>query len=120
MNDKRKIFISYSWDNEPHKEWVLKLANDLEKHFEIDVIFDQYELSAGKDMTYFMEKGMTADKILVILTQNYKTKAEKREGGVGFEYSMITNEMFDDQLTAKIIPILREGRKETSVMSSKN
>ncbi len=110
-----KVFISYSWDNEAHKDWVLKVANKLEEYNEIDVIFDQYELSAGSDMTYFMEKGMTADKIIVILTPNYKLKANKRDGGVGFEYSMITSEMFDNQLLKKVIPIIRLGNKETCI-----
>jgi len=28
---KKKIFISYSWDSNEHQEWVLYLANDLRK-----------------------------------------------------------------------------------------
>lgn len=115
IKQKMKIFISYSWDNPEHQDWVLKLANELEVYKEIEIVFDQYELSAGKDMTYFMENAITSNKILVILTPNYKLKAEKREGGVGFEYSMITNELFDNQLSNKIIPVLRSGNKEISV-----
>lgn len=81
----KTIFISYSWDNEDHKEWVFKLANGLVNNG-IDVLLDQYDLSAGNEMTYFMEKAMTADKVVIILAPNYKLKADNREGGVGYEH----------------------------------
>ena len=29
---KMKVFISYSWDNEPHKEWVKNLADLLTRN----------------------------------------------------------------------------------------
>lgn len=109
-----KVFISYSWDSEEHKEWVLELAKKLISNG-IDTILDQYELSAGKDMTFFMEKSLTADKILVILTPNYKLKANNQKGGVGFEYSMIRQELFDKQDSTKFIPILRKGSKSESI-----
>jgi len=41
------VFISYSWDSEAHKEWVLNLANNLIKNG-IGVLLDQYDPSAGK------------------------------------------------------------------------
>lgn len=110
----KTVFISYSWDNIEHKEWVLNLANRLVKSG-IDVHLDQYDLSAGKEMTYFMEKAMTCDKILVIMTPEYKTKADDRTGGVGYEYSLITNSLFKSTPdNENIIPILRSGNKEIS------
>ena len=110
----RVIFISYSWDNEAHKEWVLTLANNFVDNG-IDVLLDQYDLSAGKEMTHFMEKAMTADKVLMILTPNYKIKADKREGGVGYEYSMLTKDFYDNTPDkARIIPVLKTGDEKTS------
>ncbi len=87
----KTVFISYSWDSPEHSEWVLNFANDLVKGG-VDVMLDQYDLSAGKELTHFMEKSVGADKIIMIMTPNYKLKADKREGGVGFEYSLITQE----------------------------
>jgi len=111
---KKKIFISYSWDNEEHKLWVLDLANYLVKNG-VDVILDQYDLSVGNEMTFFMEKAMMADKILLILTPSYKTKADDRTGGVGYEYSLVTREFYDKEPNKnKIIPILRSGDKDLS------
>ena len=114
MEQNRKtVFISYSWDNTEHQEWVLQLAKDLMTKFGIDVILDQFELSAGKDLTYFMESAIEkADKVLVILTPKYKVKAENRESGVGYETSMITQELFESPISkVKFIPVLRVGKQ---------
>src|SRR5690242_7194473 len=96
MDSKKQyvVFISYSWDGSDHQEWVFDLANNLVKHG-VDVILDQYDLSVGMEITHFMEKALTADKILVILTPNYKLKAHKRQGGVGYEYSLMTREYYE-------------------------
>ncbi|WP_051929381.1 toll/interleukin-1 receptor domain-containing protein [Flavobacterium sp. 83] len=114
--NRRKVFISYSWDNSEHQEWVLSLAKDLMNKFGIQVILDQFELSAGKDLTYFMESSIeNADKVLIILTPNYKIKAEDRKSGVGYETSMITQEIFESSITKiKFIPILRVGDSKSS------
>lgn len=103
-----KIFISYSWDSDEHKDWVLNLADMLVKNG-IFVFLDRWDLSAGKNMTFFMENSIgQADKVIIVLTENYKTKTEKRKGGVGFEYSIIRQELFDTQQDdAKFIPILK-------------
>lgn len=114
--ERKKVFISYSWDNQEHQEWVLDLAKDLMTKFGIDVILDQFELSAGKELTHFMETAITqAEKVLVVLTPNYKTKAENRENGVGFETSIITQEIFSSPISQiKFIPILRVGDQKNS------
>ncbi|CEJ70098.1 SEFIR domain protein [Chryseobacterium oranimense G311] len=119
MSDRKKVFVSYSWDNESHQNWVLKLANDLISKYGIDVILDQFELNAGKELTYFMENAISeADKVLIILTPNYKQKAEKREKGVGYETSIISQDILSSSISKiKFIPILREGEQFTSTPS---
>lgn len=114
--DRPLVFISYSWDSVEHREWVLKLSNDLISRYGINVLLDQYELSAGKDLTYYMESSIEqSTKVLLILTPNYKLKAENRTGGVGYEYSMISQELFDIQANNnKFIPILRSGDLNSS------
>lgn len=112
-----KVFISYSWDDEAHKKWVLSLANNLTKNG-VYVFLDQYDLNAGKDMTQFMESSVReADKVLLIMTPNFKNKAEKRESGVGYEVSIITSEIFNNQKTDKFIPIVKKGKREECVPS---
>ncbi len=110
------ITISYSWDNEEHQAWVKKLADDLEEN-SIDVILDQDNLSYGAELTSFMEKSIAkADRVLCILTPNFKKKTDGEEGGVGYEYSIIKNEilMRKDIAKNKFIPILREGSIDES------
>lgn len=113
--DAPSVFISYSWDSDEHKAWVLSLAHQLAS-FYIYVYLDRYDLTAGKDMTHFMENAISKSKhVLIILTPNYKLKAEKRKGGVGYETSIITAQIFKDNLSDKFIPILKDGTLETSV-----
>ena len=109
MANRITVFISYSWDSPEHQEWVLKLATDLIKIYGINVLLDQFELSAGRELTMFMESSVEkADKVLVIMTPKYQQKADKREGGVGYEYSMISQGLFATQTdNNKFIPILR-------------
>ena len=108
---KVRVAISYSWDSELHKEWVKKLAEDLESNG-IDVILDQNYLSYGDELTTFMEKSISeAERVLCIMTPNYKEKTDKKGTGVGYEYSIIKDEILRrlDIAKNKYIPILREG-----------
>lgn len=111
-----KVFISYSWDNEDHKQWVIALANRLRSNG-VDVILDRYYLTAGKSVTHFVENALReAEKVVVIFTPNYKLKADHRAGGVGYEYSIINNSLYQNQTgNDKIIPVLRMGSMEESI-----
>ena len=113
-----KVFISYSWDDEEHKIWVLNFASRLRDNG-IEVILDRYELQAGKNIPHFMEKSLEeADKVLVVFTENYKLKADGRNGGVGYEYSILNNDIYKNiAKNSKYIPILKNGTFETSVPS---
>lgn len=106
------VFISYSWDSESHKQWVLNLADRL-CAAGIYVYLDQYDLRMGKDMTRFMENALNeANRILVIGTPKYKERAMERRKGVGFEYSIISADLMNNLDTDRFIPILRVGPNE--------
>lgn len=110
------VFISYSWDDEPHKEWVLNLANKLCSDG-IDVILDRFHLTPGKNLPHFVEQSIErADRTIIIFTQNYKLKADKRTGGVGYEYSILNADLYNNQTdNEEVIPVLRAGNKEESI-----
>lgn len=111
------VFISYAWDTEEHNKWVLRLADYLIEEGGLEVIIDQYDLKPGGDLNYFMESGLEkADKVLMILTPKYKKKADKREGGTGFENSIISGNLYEIQnkTNDKFIPVLKSGKKEES------
>ena len=114
--EQPKVFISYSWDSEAHKAWVKSLADRLMGDG-VNITLDQYDLLLGRNLTHYMEEAVDkADKIILILTENYKIKAEGRTGGVGYEYSMINAEWYKKQTANnKFIPILRQGTHDTAI-----
>ncbi len=113
-NDKPNVFISYSWDNDAHKEWVKSLA-DILLNNGINAILDDYDTEPGDRLPHFMEVAVSkADKVLIICTERYKEKADKREGGVGYEEHIISSELTKGKEN-KFIPILRKGTDNTSI-----
>lgn len=114
-DDRPKVFISYSWDNEDHKKWVRKLSDDLRTVYGICTFLDQYN-RGGMDLISFMNKGISlADRVLLIGTPIYKEKTEKFEsGGARYEDQLITIDIYHSLNTVKFVPILRRGQFSTS------
>ena len=101
-----KVFISYSWDNEDHKEWVKNLAEKL-RNDGINAILDVWELAPGDHVTHFMEEKIRESKyVLIICTPSYREKSNCRQGGVGYEDSVMTAEIYQEENHRKFIPIL--------------
>ncbi len=118
LKGKPAVFISYSWDSEEHKNWVLKLAEKLVKEGGVDVRLDRWYLNAGKSIPVFIEQAIReADRIIVVYTENYRMKADKRQGGVGFEYSILNQQVYeqDARTAGKLLPVLRQGSQKESV-----
>lgn len=104
-----KVFITYSWDDEAHKNWTKALADALLQEG-FDAQIDQYDLEPGDRIPQFMEQSITgAVYVLVICTPKYKQKADKRLGGVGYESHLMTGELYSKRNERKFIPILRRG-----------
>lgn len=116
--NKVKVFISYSWDCKEHQQWVIALA-DLINEKGGQAIIDRTHLKYGGHIKTFMLKSiLEADVVLMILTPKYKNKSENLQGGAGFEYNIINDELFKIiTQNDKYIPVLRKGSLETSVTS---
>lgn len=101
-----KVFISYSWDSPEHKDWVTALANELRKNG-IDAKIDEFITQRGTvNLNRMMiENIRDTDYTLVVLTDKYAEKAESFKGGVGYETSLLVNEIGEN--IEKIIPIMR-------------
>ena len=109
MNETKvpRAFISYSWDNEEHKQWVRDLAIRLRQDG-VDVMLDQWGVAPGDQLPEFMEHSLREhDFILIICTPQYKRKSDGRIGGVGYEGHIMTAELFTARNNRKFIPILR-------------
>lgn len=92
-----KVFISYSWSSSEHEAWVVELATDLVESG-VDVVLDKWNLREGADKYAFMEKMVTdpsLDKVIVICDRLYAEKADGREGGVGTETQIISQEIYN-------------------------
>lgn len=101
------VFISYSHDSEEHKAWVRQLAADLRSNG-IDAILDQWELSPGQDVSAFMQDGITkSDRVVMVCSSAYVTKADGGLGGVGYERLVVTGELVANIDTKKFLPLLR-------------
>lgn len=105
-----KVFISYSWSSDAHKQWVLELAKRLVAEAGVEVILDRWHLKIGHDRYKFMEDSIRqADKVIVICDKTYCEKANNRVGGVGSETMILTPEIYEDTKQDKFIPIAMES-----------
>lgn len=110
-----RIFISYSWDSEEHKEWALEFAKRLRSDG-LDAIIDALDLRLGARAPKFMEASVRdSDRVLVICTPEYKRRFDLRKGGAGYEGHIITGEIVNEVGKNKFIPILRVGEWKDSV-----
>lgn len=102
-------FVSYSWDNDAHKNWVRDLAARL-RGDGLDVTLDRWHAQPGDQLTHFMEKSIRdSDFVLIVCTPYYKERADRRAGGVGYEGDIITGAVFNGAEQRKFIPLLRAG-----------
>jgi len=103
-----KAFVSYSWDNDDHKNWVRELATRL-RNDGIDVNLDQWDLVPGDQLPEFMERAVReSDYVLIICTHKYKERSNNRQGGVGYEGDIMTAEVLSTNNQRKFIPILKQ------------
>lgn len=113
MANQHTVFISYSHDSETHVLWALKFADRLQSEVDISVVFDQYELWPGKDVARFMERGLSTDRVVLLLTAEYLRKVQERReisSGVGYESTIISAQILQGAEEDRFIPVLREPR----------
>lgn len=67
------LFISYSHDNEEHKEWGAKFASNLSSHG-VDVILDQWDLRLGDDLHFYKNVLSKSNLVLVICSSQASHK----------------------------------------------
>lgn len=107
--DDPRLFVSYSHDSQPHKDWILTLATRLVANG-VDVILDQWNLNLGADLPRFMETGLTESKlVLAVCTGQYVDKANAGKGGVGYEKMILTSQIMQDVTAERILPVIRDN-----------
>lgn len=110
-------FVSYSWEDEAHKAWVLNISTRLRTDG-VDVTLDRWATAPGDQLTHFMETAVRENRfVLIICTPRYKQKSDARLGGVGYEGDIMTGEVFNTRNRSKFIPILRHGQPADAIPS---
>lgn len=105
-----KLFVSYSWSNPIHEQWVLDLATEI-RESGVDVILDKWDLKEGHDAIAFMEKMVTdpeIKKVIIISDEVYANKADGRAGGVGTETQIISKGVYDKQEQDKFVAVVAQ------------
>jgi hypothetical protein len=112
MPQAPKVFISFSHDGDDHVDAVLALADWLRSHA-VDASIDQYEESPPEGWLIWMQQQIeSAQFVLVVCTQAYKTRIEKNEEpGVGlgaiWEGQLIMMNLYKSQgRNSKYIPVM--------------
>lgn len=103
-----KVFISYAWKDDESNQRVADFVNRLRKNG-IDTVFDQANLSLGQSMPHFMEscvRDSDITHVLMLLTPEYKMKADQKKGGVGTETQIISQEVYGDVDNTKFVPVI--------------
>jgi hypothetical protein len=95
----------------------LKLGSDLRAKG-VDVVFDQWDLVPGQDVSMFMQRGISeADRVIMICSSDYVMKSEQGVGGVGYERLIVTAEVVSSIDTIKFIPVLRGASRSKKTPS---
>src|SRR5271166_3030296 len=104
-----KAFISYSWDDAAHKEWVRQLAIRLRKDG-VKAALDLWDGEPGDQIPSFMERAVREnDFVIAVCTPKFKERSDGRGGGVGYEGDIMTAYAFTGGDKRKFIPVLRRG-----------
>lgn len=105
----KTAFISYSWDDDLHKEWVHSLAKRLRADG-VDVMLDRWAAVPGDQLPAFMERAIRDNEfVIIVCTPRYKSRSDARQGGVGYEGDIMTAEVMTSENHRKFIPVLRRG-----------
>lgn len=108
-----KVFVTYAWNSdERSNEKVFSFVDFLRKKgFEAECDKNKTNGSSASSFTGIMNAGLRYPKVIVILSETYKRKAEADSGGVGIEYKIISDEIGKN--TTKYILVSFEGVSES-------
>ena len=110
-----KIFISYSHDSQPHRDFVRGIADQLRKDG-LDCVIDQYINGFPPEgwLRWMEDQVEEADFVLLVCTETYlrRYRGHEIDGGTGvtFEGVVISQTLYDSYFrNTKFVPILPES-----------
>ncbi|BDY27108.1 sefir domain-containing protein [Mycolicibacterium mageritense DSM 44476 = CIP 104973] len=108
--------MSYSHDDEEHRDWVLQLSHRLRSNG-VDVYLDRWNVSLGGNLAHYMERAADQKyRVIAVVSENYSRKCNEREGGAGVESQMLSARLFADLDSDAVIPIIRNNPNNPPVL----
>ena len=113
-----RVFISYAWEDDSFRHWVLRLAETL-KRDKVDARLDQWDHVPTRPFPSFMNSEVrNADFVLVVGSPEYRRKVHLNEdgfstSGVSWESDLVTNQVFQGHRDKVLAAIGRGSRIES-------
>ena len=120
----KTIFVTYAWENELFNSQIISFVNFLrDRGFDASMDRKKSQEESSLNLNKMMVEGIqNSDKVILVLTERYREKADKFEGGVGMEYQLILEDIkknknkyilvsFGDVLIERITPTGLKGRQ---------
>ncbi|TCD03224.1 SEFIR domain-containing protein [Pedobacter psychroterrae] len=97
-SETNRVFISYSWDSKDHEDKVFDFSNYLRDNgFEADIDKKLDQQQTAINFVKMMHIAMNNyPKVIVVLSEGYKERADGFKGGVGTEYELMINDINDN------------------------
>jgi hypothetical protein len=110
--DMHEVFLSYSWDSTEFQEKVAAFNDFLRKngyHAKMDLMLSEEQTAI--DFSKMMHIAIhQSKKVVIILSEGYKVKAENFTGGGGVEYSLLFKDL--DRSPQKYVIVAFNGISE--------
>lgn len=104
-----RIFMSYSHDDDEHRDWVLQLAYRLRANG-VDVCLDRWDVTLGGNLAHFMERAADDEyRVIAVVSETYSRKCNDREGGAGVEAQMLSARLYAELSSDAVIPVIRNN-----------
>lgn len=105
-----KVLVLYSWEEnqEEAKQWATSMCYELSKYENIDARCDMFWKPKSNVKKAVYENIKKADKIIVIVTDNYNYKVSNLIGMVSFEEKIYSEIILNDGSYSRILFILKE------------
>ena len=113
-----RAFVSYSWDDESHKEWVRVLATQL-RGDGVATVLDQWHAIPGDQLSAFMERGIRENHyVLIVCSSQLSVQVRWEAGRRGYEGDIImTADVLTVGKSSEFISVLARGTWEEAAPS---
>ena len=123
-SDIINVFVTYAWEDNEHNDKVISFVNFLREKCGYNATMDRKESqeNTATDFNQMMITGITnSEKVIIVLSEKYKEKADNFTGGVGTEFRIIFEQLktytnkfifvsFGNNANEEIVPAAIGGR----------